>query len=69
MEDKEKDKAESININYELEYARLKKVEAENIELKNTIINMTKIVFTSICDLSTTIKDIERELKILSRRK
>lgn len=65
----ENNKKETIDIDYEIEYARLKRVEAENIELKDTIINMTKIVFTTLNELSTTIKDIERELKTLSRRK
>ena len=58
---------ETVSINYEFEYFRLKKLEAENQELKDTIINMAKAMFNSFNSLDDVIKDIDRELKQLRR--
>lgn len=55
-------------INYRKEYKRLKGVEKENEELKETIINMSKIMFKRDNDLNETIKIIARELEKISRR-
>lgn len=60
---------ETVGINYELEYFRLKKVEAENQELKDALINMAKAMFNSFNSLSDVIRDIDRELKRLNRNK
>lgn len=56
-------------INYRKEYERLREVEKENQELKETIINMSKIMFKRDNDLSETIKIIARELERVSRRR
>jgi len=64
-----KEPISNIDLDYKIEYYRLKKVEAENEELKNTIVNMCNVMFDSNNSLQTVIKDIERELKTLSRRK
>jgi len=56
-------------INYRKEYERLKGVEKENEELKETIINMSKIMFKRDNDLSETIRIISKELQRISRRR
>lgn len=56
-------------INYRKEYERLREVEKENQELKETIINMSKIMFKRDNDLSETIRTIAKELRKISRRK
>lgn len=56
-------------INYREEYERLKGVEKENEELKETIINMSKIMFKRDNDLSETIRIISKELQRISRRR
>ena len=58
-----------ISIDYEREYFRLKEVEKENHELKETIINMTKMMFLRDASLTETIKNIEKELRKLSKEK
>lgn len=54
------------DIDYEKEY---KKVMKENQELKETIISMTKVMFLRDNALVEIIKNIEKELKIMSKRK
>lgn len=56
-------------INYRKECERLREVEKENQELKETIITMSKFMFQRDNALAETIKSIEKELKIISRRK
>ena len=56
-------------INYRKECERLREVEKENQELKETIINMSKIMFKRDNDLSEVIKSIDSNLRIISRRK
>lgn len=56
-------------INYRKECERLRKVEKENQELKETIINMSKCMFQRDNDLSETIRTIAKELRRISRRK
>ena len=56
-------------IDYKKEYERLKKVEKENKELKETIINMSKFMFLRDNALTEIIAKIEKELRIISRRK
>lgn len=56
-------------INYRKECERLREVEKENQELKETIINMAKIMFKRDNDLSETIRTIAKELRKISRRK
>ena len=56
-------------VDYRKEYERLKEVEKENQELKETIINMSKFMFLRDNSLVETIKNIEKELRTISRRK
>lgn len=56
-------------INYKKEYERLKEVEKENKELKETIINMSKFMFLRDNALTEIIAKIEKELRTISRRK
>lgn len=56
-------------IDYKKEYERLKKVEKENKELKETIINMSKFMFLRDNALTEIIAKIEKELRTISRRK
>lgn len=56
-------------INYRKECERLREVEKENQELKETIINMSKIMFKRDNELSEVIKSIDSNLRIISRRK
>lgn len=56
-------------IDYKKEYERLKEVEKENKELKETIINMSKFMFLRDNALTEIIVKIEKELKTISRRK
>ena len=56
-------------INYKKECERLKEVEKENQELKETIINMSKFMFLRDNALVETIKNIDKSLRIISRRK
>ena len=62
-------KEEVKEVDYRKEYERLKEVEKENQELKETIINMSKFMFLRDNSLVETIKNIEKELRIISRRK
>lgn len=57
------------DIDYKKEYERLKKVEKENEELKETIINMSKFMFLRDNSLTEIIAKIEKELSTISRRK
>lgn len=59
----------SVEIDYEIEYFRLKDVERENNELKETIINLTKIFLNRDKELIKTIQDTDKNLRILARRK
>lgn len=56
-------------INYRKECERLREVEKENQELKETIINMSKIMFKRDNELSEVIKSIDSNLRKISRRK
>lgn len=56
-------------INYKKEYERLKEVEKENKELKETIINISKFMFLRDNALTEIIAKIEKELRTISRRK
>ena len=58
-----------VGINYEQEYYKLKKVEAENEELKKVIINMSKFTYGSFESLDDVIRSIERNLKEIGRRR
>lgn len=59
---------ESIGIDYETEYFRLKDVEKENKELKETLINLTKLFVNRNNALERTIKDIDRNLRLIVRK-
>lgn len=48
---------------------KINELEKENQELKETIINMTKLMFKRDNDLSETIRTIAKELIRISRRK
>ena len=56
-------------INYRKEYEKLKEVEKENQELKETIISMSKFMFQRDNVLVETIKNIDKSLKTILRRK
>ena len=58
-----------VGINYEQEYYKLKKVEAENEELKKVIINMSKFTYGTFESLDDVIRSIERNLKEIGRRR
>lgn len=60
---------ETVGINYEMEYFRLKDIERENKELKETIINMTKTLFARNENLEKIIKDIDKNLKLIARKR
>lgn len=60
---------ETVGINYEMEYFRLKGIERENKELKDTIINMTKTLFARNENLEKIIKDIDENLKLIARKR
>ena len=47
----------------------INQIEKENEELKETIINMSKIMFKRDNDLSETIRIISKELQRISRRR
>lgn len=59
---------ESIGIDYEMEDFRLKDVEKENKELKETLINLTKLFVNRNNALERTIKDIDRNLRLIVRK-
>lgn len=59
---------EALGIDYKSEYERLKNIEKENIELKETIIEMSKYVFKRDNALVKTINDIGRELRRIDRK-
>ena len=59
---------EIVGIDYEKEYLRLKDVEKENKELKETLINLTKLFVNSNDALEKTIKDIDRNLRLIARK-
>ncbi len=63
---------ETVGIDYEKEYLRLSmendNLTRENEELKETVLAMSKTFFT-IDKLNDVIKDIEKELKVISKRK
>ena len=48
---------------------KITELEKENKELKETIINMSKVMFKRDNDLSDAIRVIAKELKIISKRK
>ena len=56
-------------INCRKEYERLREVEKENQELKETIINMSKFMFLRDNALTEIITKIEKELRTISKRK
>ena len=56
-------------INYRKECERLKEVEKENQELKETILSMAKTMFSRDNTLTEVIKKIEKELRVISKRK
>ena len=62
----------TVDINYEAEYVRLSiennKLIQENNDLKKAILSMVK-VYSTVDDMNKILKDIERELKIISKRK
>ena len=62
----------TVGINYEAEYMRLSiennKLIQENNDLKKAILSMVKI-YSTVDDMNKIFKDIERELKIISKRK
>lgn len=60
---------ESIGIDYEMEYFRLKDVEKENKELKETLINLTKLFVNRNDVLEKAIKDIDKNLKLIARKR
>lgn len=60
---------EIVGINYEQEYYKLKKVEAENEELKKVIINMSKFTYGTFESLDDVIRSIDRNLKEIRRRR
>lgn len=64
MEDKE-----TVGIDYEREYFRLKDVEKENKELKKTLINLTKLFVNRNDVLEKAIKDIDKNLKLIARKR
>ena len=59
---------ETLGIDYKSEYERLKNIEKENIELKETIIEMSKYVFKRDNALVKTINDIGRELRRIDKK-
>ena len=60
---------ETVGIDYEKEYFRLKDVEKENHELKETLISLTKI-FTNRNDvLEKALKDIDKNLRLIVRKR
>ena len=60
---------ESIGIDYEMEYFRLKDVEKENKELKETLINLTKLFVNRNDVLEKAIKDIDKNLRLIARKR
>ena len=56
-------------INYRKEYERLKEVERENQELKETIITMSKFMFQRDNALTETIKKNSKRIKNNIKRK
>lgn len=60
---------ESIGIDYEMEYFRLKDVEKENKELKKTLINLTKLFVNRNDVLEKAIKDIDKNLRLIARKR
>ena len=64
MEDKE-----TVGIDYEREYFRLKDVEKENKELKKTLINLTKLFVNRNDILEKAIKDIDKNLRLIARKR
>lgn len=56
-------------INYRKEYERLREVEKENQELKETIISMSKFIFSKDNSLIGIITKIEKNLEVISKRK
>lgn len=59
---------EAVKINYELEYLRLKDVERENKELKETIINLTKLFTNRNNVLEKALKEIDKNLRLIARK-
>ncbi len=59
---------ETLGIDYKSEYERLKNIEKENMELKETIIEMSKYVFKRDNALVKTINDIGRELRRIDKK-
>lgn len=56
-------------VDYEMKYFKLKKIERENKELKDTIINMAKIFFARNENLEEIIKNIDKSLKLVARKR
>ncbi len=53
---------ETVGLDFEAEYFRLKGIEAENEELKETIINMSKTMFRNNEQLINIINQISKAL-------
>ena len=66
-----KNRTEEIvkEINYRKEYERLREVENENQQLKETIISMSKFIFSKDNSLIGIITKIEKNLEVISKRK
>lgn len=58
----------TIDIDYKKEYERLKAIEGENIELKETMINMAKNIFKRDNSLIEIIYKIEKELDRINKK-
>lgn len=59
---------DSVGINYEMEYFRLKDIERENKELKETLINLTKLFVNRNDTLEKTLKNIDKNLRLIARK-
>jgi hypothetical protein len=52
-----------------MKYFRLKDVERENKELKETLINLIKLFVNRNDALEKTIKDIDKNLRLIARKR
>lgn len=59
---------ETLSIDYEREYFRLRDIERENKELKETLINLIKLFVNRNDALEKTIKDIDKNLRLIARK-
>lgn len=51
------------------EHDKLKELQEENNKLKQTILNMTEIMFARDATLTKTIREIEKALKTIAKNK